>query len=214
MRIALLGAECTGKSQLAAALVHALGVPSGTAVAVPEVLRAWCVENARTPQSHEQGPIAHQQAFNLEQVPDPGYLIADTTPLMTAIYSDLLFQDTTLYPFALKHHSQYALTLVMGLDLPWIADGIQRDGPMVRTQVDARLRQVLGAQAIPYCMVYGSGAARTASALQAIAHLRKSTLAQTRARAPAWQWSCEKCSDARCEHQLFSALVKADSVRR
>jgi hypothetical protein len=29
--------------------------------------------------------------------------VADTTPLMTAIYSDMLFDDTSLYPFALEH---------------------------------------------------------------------------------------------------------------
>lgn len=214
MRIALLGAECTGKTQLATALVLALDHPAGTAVGVPEVLRAWCIAHARTPQGHEQGAIARQQAVNLEHMPDRGYVLADTTPLMTAIYSDLLFHDTTLYPFALQHHRLYDLTLVMGLDLPWIADGIQRDGPAVRAQVDARLREVLGAQAIPYSMVYGTGAARTTCALQSIAHHRGLASATATARAANWQWNCEKCSDARCEHQLFSVLLKTDSVRR
>ncbi len=214
MRIALLGAECTGKTQLANALVLALNNPAGSAVAVPEVLRVWCTENARTPQSHEQWPIARQQALQLEQLPDPGYMVADTTPLMTAVYSDLLFQDPTLYPFALHHQALYDLTLVMGLDLPWVADGIQRDGPAVRARVDARLRQVLDTEAIPYCMVYGTGTARTACALQAIAHRRGTASTSARQRASNWQWNCEKCSDARCEHQLFSALLKTDSVRR
>ena len=214
MRIALLGAECTGKTQLANALVLALNNPAGSAVAVPEVLRVWCTENARTPQSHEQWPIARQQALQLEQLPDPGYMVADTTPLMTAVYSDLLFQDTTLYPFALQHQCLYDLTLVMGLDLPWVSDGIQRDGPAVRARVDARLRQVLDTEALPYCMVYGSGTARTACALQAIAHRRGTASTSANQRASSWQWNCEKCSDARCEHQLFSALLKADSVRR
>lgn len=214
MRIALLGAECTGKTQLAADLVQALNTPAGSAVALPEVLRAWCTENARTPQSHDQWTIARSQALSLELLPDPGYVLADTSPLMTAVYSDLLFQDTTLYPFALQHQCLYDLTLVMGLDLPWVADGIQRDGPAARALVDARLRQVLDTEALPYCMVYGSGTARTACALQAIAHHRGVTSTSTYQRASNWQWNCEKCSDARCEHQLFSALLKADSVRR
>ena len=214
MRIALLGAECTGKTQLAADLVQTLNTPAGSAVVLPEVLRAWCTENARTPESHEQWPIARQQAFNVEKTPDPGYVLADTTPLMTAVYSDLLFQDTTLYPFALHHQALYDLTLVMGLDLPWVADGIQRDGPAVRARVDARLRQVLDTEALPYCMVYGTGSARTACALQAIAHHCGTASTSAHKRASSWQWNCEKCSDARCEHQLFSALLKADSVRR
>lgn len=212
MRIALLGAECTGKTQLAAALLQALNNPAGSAAAVPEVLRVWCTEHARTPQSHEQWPIARRQALQLEQLPDPGYVLADTSPLMTAIYSDLLFHDPSLYPFALQHQGRYDLTLVMGLDLPWVSDGIQRDGPAVRARVDARLRQVLDTEAIPYCMVYGTGTARTACALQAITHHRGTVSTSAQQRASNWQWNCEKCSDARCEHQLFSALLKTDSV--
>lgn len=214
MRIALLGAECTGKTQLAAALMRALNDPPGRAVVVPEWLRSWCAEHARTPQCHEQRAIAQHQASLIAHTPDRGYLLADTTPLMTALYSDLLFQDPTLYPFALEHQRQYDLTLVMGLDLPWVADGIQRDGPAARARVDARLRQVLDTEALPYCMVYGTGTARTTCALQAIERLRGVTSTSTYQRASNWQWSCEKCSDAVCEHQLFSTLLKADSVRR
>ena len=70
-------------------------------------------------------------------------VLADTTPLMTAVYSDLLFQDTRLYADAARHQQGYALTLLTGLDLPWVADGLQRDGPQVREPVDARLRQAL-----------------------------------------------------------------------
>lgn len=213
MRIALLGAECTGKTQLATELLQALNTPPGSAVGVPEVLRAWCVANARTPQEHEQEAIARQQAASVERLSDPGYIIADTTPLMTAIYSELLFQDSTLYPLALEHQRQYGLTLVMGLDLPWVADGIQRDGSAVRAQVDVRLRQVLETHALPYCMVYGRGTARSGCALQAIAHQCNLASAKAVTRASNWQWNCEKCSDARCEHQMFSALLKADSMR-
>ena len=219
MRIALLGAECTGKTQLATELLQALNTPPGSAVGVPEVLRAWCVANARTPQEHEQEAIARQQAAIAQEQArrvlqaSARIVIADTTPLMTAIYSELLFQDSTLYPLALEHQRQYGLTLVMGLDLPWVADGIQRDGSAVRAQVDVRLRQVLETHALPYCMVYGRGTARSGCALQAIAQQCNLASAKAVTRASNWQWNCEKCSDARCEHQMFSALLKADSMR-
>lgn len=213
MRIALLGAECTGKTQLTRALVKALNDPAGTAVGVAEVLRTWCNTNTRAPQQHEQWAIAQQQALHCAQAPDRGYVIADTTPLVTAIYSDLLFQDRSLYPFALQHQSQYDLTLVMGLDLPWVADGIQRDGPAMRSRFDARLREVLAEQPLAYGLVYGSDTTRTTSALQAIAHHCGIASCSAPLRASTWQWRCEKCSDARCEHQLFSTLVQLDSVR-
>ena len=216
MQIALLGAECTGKTQLSHALVHALSSEGAdSAYAVPEVLRAWCAQQGRTPQRHEQEAIAHAQAQAMQSATAlaHAFTIADTTPLMTAVYSDVLFQDLSLYPFALDHQRHYDLTLVMGLDLPWVADGVQRDGPLVRAQVDARLRQVLDTNALRYTVVYGVGEHRIDCALQAIAHHHPTRTGAKQAPPSNWQWSCEKCSDARCEHQLFSGLLRTASMR-
>jgi hypothetical protein len=80
--------------------------------------------------------IATEQARAVEQAP-PGWVVADTTPLMTAVYSHMLFDDDSLYPMALAHQALYDSTLVTGLDLPWVADGLQRDGPHAREPVDA-----------------------------------------------------------------------------
>jgi HTH-type transcriptional repressor of NAD biosynthesis genes len=223
MRIAVLGAECTGKTQLTQALVQEWKQRGQAAVAVPEVLRNWCVHAGRTPQAHEQVQIAHAQAAALEQgvatLPphesvQHALVVSDTSALMTAVYSDVLFGDTSLYPWALAQQCLFDCTLLMGLDLPWVADGIQRDGPVVQAQIDARLREVLNGNGIAYTMVYGADPNRLACALQAISHHRDVADAPITRTASNWQWSCEKCSDAGCEHQLFSALLRADSVRR
>ena len=124
---------------------------------------------------------------------------------MTAIYSDVLFQDLSLYPFALTHQRIYQHTLVAGLDLLWQADGIQRDGPVMRERIDARLRDVLQREGLAFTMVYGNGPARLASAL---AVLEPGTSANAQ-KGGAWLWLCDKCSDSRCEHRLFSELQAA-----
>lgn len=206
MRIAILGAESTGKTQLAHTLVQALNT-RGSASMVAEVLREWCALHDRTPQPHEQLAIAQAQALQVQSAAPVDFLIADTSALMTAVYSDLLFHDASLYSFALEQHRCYDLTLLTGLDLPWKPDGVQRDGPHSQAPVDARLRQVLDAHAIPYAVVYGVGPERTQCALQAIdQHLQlPQPGSQTEA---AWQWTCEKCSDAVCEHRLFSRLLQ------
>jgi len=121
-----------------------------------------------------------------------------------------LLGDPSLYAFALAHHARYDLTLVMGLDLPWVADGIQRDGALVQAQVDARLRAVLQGHGIRFSVVYRHSLQRCESALQAIeqakAHVlgspNPSSQGQTR-----WKWVCEKCSDAQCERRppIFSS---------
>ena len=58
-------------------------------------------------------------------------------------------------------------TLLTALDLPWVADGHQRDGPHVRAPVDATLRQWLAEEALEWALVSGAGAARLACAAQA-----------------------------------------------
>lgn len=209
MKIAILGAECTGKTQLALALVQALS-PQGDVSLVPEVLREWCAQHGRTPQCEEQAAIAQEQTLRVQAAVPHDFLIADTTALMTAVYSDLLFNDVTLYSYALEQHQCYDLTLLTGLDLAWKPDGLQRDGPHSQAPVDARLREVLDAHAIPYAVVYGTGNERTQCALQAIdQHLQ--TPQHRPPAEPAWQWNCEKCSDAVCEHRLFSRLLQVQA---
>ena len=208
LKIAVLGAECTGKSSLVAALQAHWQARGAKVLVAPEVLRQWCDQQGRTPLAHEQEAIAQAQAELTEHGSDVDYLIADTSPLMTAIYSDVLFQDPSLYPFALSHQRIYQHTLVAGLDLPWQADGIQRDGPAMREQIDARLREVLQREGLAFSMVYGQGPQRLAGAL-AVLEPGASTLPQARSN---WRWLCDKCSDADCEHRLFSDL-QATAIR-
>ena len=202
LKIAVLGAECTGKSSLVAALQAHWQARGAKVLVAPEVLRQWCDQQGRTPLAHEQKAIAQAQADLAEHASDVDYLIADTSPLMTAIYSDVLFQDPSLYPFALSHQRIYQHTLVAGLDLPWQADGIQRDGSAMREQIDARLREVLQREGLAFSMVYGQGPQRLAGAL-AVLEPGASTLPQARSN---WRRLCDKCSDADCEHRLFSDL--------
>ena len=205
LTVAVLGAECTGKSSLVTALQTHWQARGAIVRVISEVLRQWCDQQGRTPLAQEQRAIAQAQAGLVEQAGDGDFLIADTSPLMTAIYSDVLFQDPSLYPFALKHQRIYHHTLVTGLDLPWQADGIQRDGAVMRERIDARLRDVLQREGVGFSMVYGQGKQRLAGAL-AVLEPGASTLPPARS---SWRWLCDKCSDADCEHRLFSDLQAA-----
>ena len=168
MKIAILGAECTGKTTLAQALATALDGCGGRAAWVPETLRDWCRQNGRTPEAHEQRAIAVTQADRVDTAAAVAWLLVDTTPLMTAVYSDLLFKDLSLYPLALAHHARFDVTLLTSLDLPWVPDGLQRDGTKAQWAFDTRLREVMDQHALPYGVVSGQGAARTAAALALI----------------------------------------------
>jgi nicotinamide riboside kinase len=211
MKIAILGAECSGKTTLAKRLAAELTRQGFSACFVSEALREWCDTNQRTPKASEQTDIAKLQIQRIQDAPAVDYLIADTTALITAIYSELIFNDTSLYPLALENQQGFDLTFVMGLDLPWVADGIQRDGVAIQSAFDAKLRHVLQSQGIGFSVVYGSGDERLNNAMNAIATISKAQhLPQEKiTRQSPWQWVCDKCSDAQCEHRTFTALLEA-----
>lgn len=179
MRIAILGAESTGKSCLAQELAaHYRGLGQRVHVA-DEVLRGWCIAQGRTPRPDEQRAIAEAQARLADEASSAAVVIADTTPLMTAVYSDMLFADRSLYPFALAHQRSYDLTLLTALDLPWVADGLQRDGAHVREPVDALVRAALASAGLAFQRVQGVGPQRLACAL---AHVQAHTPISTQVR--------------------------------
>ncbi len=226
VRIALLGAESTGKTQLSWGIAEALQSLGLHVTVVPETLREWCEAHNRTPLAHEQLEIAQQHAQRIFSI-DHGWVIADTSPLMTAIYSDFIFKDKSLYAQALLEQASFDITLVMGLDLEWIADGLQRDGAHVREPVDSLLRQALQSAGLPFKVIYGQSDARLSAALMAIQnglHGLSPELGKNLASIQAIQsqrdvnqyglnqgkmvWRCDLCSDADCEHKLFSQLLK------
>lgn len=199
--IAIVGAESTGKTTLAAGLTQALQAEGVSAVMVPEFLREFCDEHGRTPFPHEQLAIAREQTRRIVQsAQQHAVVVADTTALMTAVYSDHLFDDASLYAQALNDHALAQLTLLTALDLPWQADGLQRDGAHVREPVDSLIRQHLVSAQLPYSVVAGQGAHRLDQALLAVRQaLSAPQRAQANASRPRWRWVCEKCDDGDCE---------------
>ncbi|MFY7975089.1 MAG: AAA family ATPase [Rubrivivax sp.] len=171
--VAVVGAESTGKSTLSHALAAALRerLPRGTRVAVvAEWLREWCESTGRTPQVQEQASILRGQHERITAAREHhDWVVADTTPLMTAVYSHIVFGDDSLRNRAIQLHAACAdATLLTALDLPWQPDGHQRDGAHVREPVDAVLRQWLGQARLPYSVVHGLGEQRVANALAAL----------------------------------------------
>ena len=204
--IAVLGAESTGKTELARALAARLQQRGIATTLVGEYLREWCEREGRTPRPDEQAAIAAEQTRRIAEAATLGVVVADTTALMTTVYSDMLFDDRSLHVDALAVQRGYAVTLLTALDLPWVADGLQRDGPHVREPVDARVRAALVGAGLGFSVVHGAGEQRLASAWNAINAMstRERTDSEPR---NGWRWPCEKCSDPECEHRLFSDLV-------
>ncbi len=212
LRVAIVGAESTGKTTLAAALAARLALdPSRRVAWVPEVLREWCAHTGRTPLAHEQASILRAQHERLQAAAElHDTVVCDTTALMTAVYSRLVFGDRSLDERAVALHRGMTVTLLTALDLPWVADGHQRDGPQVREPVDQALRELMGAHGIGFAVIGGTGTARVDNALAAVTpYLRRADVApdDERSRSPGLftrlghpgaaaghgRWACECC---------------------
>jgi nicotinamide riboside kinase len=203
--VAIVGAESTGKTELARALCARLAADTGRRVAcVPEVLREWCEQTGRTPQSHEQAAIVRAQHERIDAAAaSHDIVVCDTTALMTAVYSGLLFDDHSLDERAAQLHGRrVTATLLTALDLPWVADGLQRDGPHVRGPVDDALRALMHRHGIAYSVVGGGGPDRLDNALAALRPVfeeppaeRPAGLFTRLAGAPGGGagWACECC---------------------
>ncbi len=221
LRIAIVGAESTGKTRLAAALAPRLAADTGLRVAwVPETLREWCAQVGRTPQAHEQGAILRRQHERIEAAAAAhDVVVCDTTGLMTAVYSDYVFGDRGLHERAVQLQRRMDLSLLTALDLPWEPDGLQRDGPQVREPVDALLRELLIGQRLPWALVSGQGPARLESAVDAVAPLLRARLGEAGSPGAqaglftrlanrnalgtaALRWACECCAVPEAERRL------------
>ena len=210
--IAIVGAESTGKTTLAAALstrlTAALATHGGRRVAwVPELLREWCEHSGRTPLIHEQASILRAQHERIDAAAAThDIVVCDTTALMTAVYSRIVFNDRSLDErAALLHRRRISMTLLTAIDLPWVADGLQREGPQVQGPVDSALRELMQAHGIDCAVVSGAGDARVQHALNAVAPLLRTGpvarpakglftgLASAPTRDAHRAWSCECC---------------------
>lgn len=203
LTVCLLGAESTGKTTLSQSMAAALRATGHRVAVAPEALRAWCEREGRSPRPEEQLAIARLQE---QQVDDAAahadVVIADTSALMVAIYSGMLFADGELFRHAIERQRRYAATLVTGLDLPWVPDDLHREGPAVQAEVDAQVRAALQQAGIAFRVVYGQGEERTRNALAPVLAL----LGEASHPVQRWTWACDKCGDPACEHRLFTAL--------
>ena len=156
-RVAILGAESSGKSTLAAALAAHY-----CTLWVPEYLRAFVEEKERVPQECDQYPIAltqmaHEDALAAQAAASARrFLFCDTTPLMTAIYSRWYWNRVDAQLAVLERRHDYAFTLVTAPDSPWEADGLQRESEAVRQTIHAQVLQMLAERGIAYLLVTGS----------------------------------------------------------
>lgn len=162
IRICFHGAESTGKSVLATRL----GYPW-----VPEYGRAYCEERGTALSMDDLLAIAEGQdaAMRAAAADDPGVLILDTDPLMTAAWARMLFGEV---PQVLLEYEKAEHYLLFEPDVPWIADGTRFFGTAPeRARFAALSEQVLIEAGVPFERIGGGWEQREAKVRSAIERL-------------------------------------------
>jgi len=151
-RVAILGAESSGKSTLSDALARHYRT-----MWVPEYLREFVDTMRRVPHEEDQYGIALTQRER-EDAAAAGarrFLFCDTTPLMTALYSRVYWGRVDAQLAMLDRRHDYAWTFVTAPDTPWEPDGLQRESEAVRQDVHRMLVDSLAVRGIAYTLLKG-----------------------------------------------------------
>ena len=140
-KIAILGAESTGKTTLCRDLAARFG-----SLWVPEYMRTYlqakwdneqltCTWDDLLPIAQGQIALENKLAIQVSEIADNNhYLFCDTSLFELMAYSNWYYDDcpAALTHAALAHH--YDLILLTEVDTPWVADDL-RDSPHQRDEI-------------------------------------------------------------------------------
>lgn len=170
IRVVVTGSECTGKTTLCGALAHHYGVPC-----VPEYVRRFVRERGSAPEAADVGHIARGQLAIERQIAADAsdLLLLDTDLLSTVVYSRHYFGGCPDWIETELSRRPADLYLVAGIDVPWVADGVQRDRGHRREEMQQLFRDALEQRALGFIEVVGSPADRLRRAIAAVGALRR-----------------------------------------
>jgi NadR type nicotinamide-nucleotide adenylyltransferase len=170
LRVVLIGSESTGKTTLAQALAAELGVPW-----VPEYARQYLDQKGAALTSEDVEPIARGQMAGEDAARSPGgLLVLDTDLVSTTVYARYYYGSCPPWIERAARERRAQLYLLLHPDVPWVADGANRDRPGARPELHELFRARLEAIGARVVSVRGSWAERAQTARDAI-HVLAST---------------------------------------
>jgi nicotinamide riboside kinase len=167
LTVALVGAECSGKTTLARALAARLGTPW-----VPEYARSFLAGRAKY-QKSDVLAIARGQRAAEQALRDTGHrlVIADTDLVVIKVWWAVRFGETNAWLDAALHEDLTGpyrrLYLLPRPDFPWVGDPL-RENPDDRAALHERYRALLDELGVAYRELTGSKQARLAAAVAAL----------------------------------------------
>jgi NadR type nicotinamide-nucleotide adenylyltransferase len=167
LKVAIVGPECTGKSDLSAFLATHFNT-----VWVPEYARGYLDHLTVPYHQHDLTTIARGQLrLEDEHARDANQvLICDTNLYVIKVWSEFKFGNCDPQILGLITSRKYDLYLLTYVDLPWKEDPL-REHPDKRQELYEMYLNEMRNQHIPYFEIKGEGDARRKSAIDAVEKL-------------------------------------------
>jgi NadR type nicotinamide-nucleotide adenylyltransferase len=166
-KIAIIGPECTGKSELAAFLANHFRTSW-----VPEYARDY-IDNLKRPYRKEDLLTIARGQLHLEQTLSlgaNGLLICDTNLLVIKIWSEFKFGSCDTEIIQGLENGSYDLHLLTYIDILW-QDDPQREHPDKREALFKIYLREIEAMKIPFVEIRGEREERRKKAVEAIDRL-------------------------------------------
>ncbi len=152
-RIVFIGAECTGKTNIAQAIAERLEEPCSN-----EYVRQYVDQLDRPLNQSDLEPIARGQI----RIEDEAYAKAskyafhDTNLLSSILYAEHYFDTHIAWVDELFQSRNYNHYFFCQPDIPWKADPGQRESPQEREKLHAQFESILTRFRIRYITLEGS----------------------------------------------------------
>jgi NadR type nicotinamide-nucleotide adenylyltransferase len=138
--VVVTGSECTGKTTLARGLARSFGTAWSA-----EHARAFVEHERRAPQNGDVEAIARGQIAGEDAAAEAArrLVVRDTDLVSTAIYARHYFGACPAWIERAAAERKGDLYLLCHPDVPWVADGLQRDRSASRDEVHALFEDAL-----------------------------------------------------------------------
>ena len=163
--VVITGSECTGKTTLASELAARFGVPVS-----PEYVREY-LDGTTTALGASDVPAIARGQIRIEDEAArlaSRLVIKDTDLVSTVVYSRHYYGECPSWIADAAKARLGDVYLLLHPDVPWMADGLQRDRPELRDHMHALFDRELQALGTRVVAVTGSWDVRRSTAIAAV----------------------------------------------
>ncbi len=163
--IVVSGSECTGKTTLAKDLAARFGASWSAEFAREYVDRKSAPLDASDVEAIARGQVAAEDAARAGGAP---VVVKDTDLVSTVVYARHYYGACPAWIERAARERLGVLYLLLHPDVPWVADGLQRDRPASRAEVHELFARTLAEFGARVVDITGGWEARRTSAVAAV----------------------------------------------